>query len=278
MTLSRTRGVILRHLAATVVISLLVSSPSRAQPRPKTGEDFPAAAFDSLDQIAFYLWQYDSFAWQTSDRLVSEMQTLGKATADRLGPDWFCFKRDSVWHAVYGKFDETTDRYDAVVHYVGSRRRIVRSPAAVDSDLADRFGRALSVTRQHLPKAFVGRLRFNSYVRERKDGGIDTWYIPSWQPNGLIVYGVEYQYTLDRTGRTIKDSVVRLGDIKGMRPDSTASLNLIHDEAPGIPTVAELLFVRLYTKYFAHVRVRTRDWVSEIFKGPQPAWVHALRQ
>jgi len=76
----------------------------------------------------------------------------------------------------------------------------------------------------------------------------------------------------------VKDSVVRLGNIMGMRPDSTESVMLRHDDAPGIPTVAEILFMRLYSKYFAHVRVRTRDWVSEFLSmGTQRAWVHALR-
>lgn len=65
----------------------------------------------------------------------------------------------------------------------------------------------------------------------------------------------------------------------GARPDSTATITLAHDNAPGIPTVAELLFIRLYTKYFAHVKVRTRDWVTEYFKGPGgPAWIHVLRE
>lgn len=266
-------------VAAVVASWLFVSSPGDAQSRPQSGEDFPAAEFDARDRIAFYLWQYDSFAWQTSDRLTSEIQSLSKETVGRLGPDWFCFKRDSMWHAVYGRFNDAADRYDAAVHYVGSHGRITRSTDAVDSDLANRFGRALSLTRRRLPKGLQGsRIRFSSYVREREDGAIDTWFIPSWQANGWILYGVEFQYMLDRSGRNVTDSIVRLGDIKGMRPDSTASLNLIHDDAPGIPTIAELLFVRLYTKYFAHVRVRTGDWVSEIFKGPPPAWVHAIRQ
>ena len=94
-----------------------------------------------------------------------------------------------------------------------------------------------------------------------------------------ILYGSEFQYGFDAAGRNVRDSVVRVGDIKGARPDSTATIMLAHDEAPGIPTVGEVLFIRLYTKYFAHVYVRTRDWVSELYKGPpEMAWIHALRE
>ena len=122
-------------------------------------------------------------------------------------------------------------------------------------------------------------MKFNSYVRERNDGGLDVWYIPSWQQNGWILYGAEFQYTMDAAGRTVKDSVVRLGDIKGSRPDSSATILIAHDNAPGIPTAAELLFIHMYTKYFAHVRVRTRDWVSELLMSPPgPAWIHSLRE
>lgn len=271
---------LLRILPVTVAICLGTASPAASQPRPTKGSDFPAAAFDSLDKTAYYLWQYDSFAWAASDRVSAEANTLGTAILDRLGEEWFCFKRDSTWHAVFGKFDEATDKYDAVLHYVSTAAGQIVRTAPVDTALGNRFGRAIAVSKRHLPSALSkANIRFNSYVREREDGRMDVWYVPAWQQNGWILYGVEFQYTLDATGRTVKDSVVRLGDIKGARPDSTASIMLAHDDAPGIPTVAELLFIRLYTKYFAHVRVRTRDWVSELFKGPpQQAWFHALRE
>jgi len=261
---------------------IAAASAASAQPRPQNGAEFPAAQFDSLDRIAFYLWQYDSFAWATSDKLAAEAGTLGKAITDRLGSEWFCFKRDSVWHAVYGRYDPQTDTYDAAVHYVStSGNKIVRTDAPIDASLGNRFGRAIYLAGQRLPQPLrSSNLRFNSYIRERADDGIDVWLVPAWQSNGWILYGVDFQYTLDREGRTVRDSVVRLGDIKGARPDSTATVQLVHPNAPGIPTVAELLFIHLYTKYFAHVRVITRDWVSELFhrRGVPSAWIHALRE
>lgn len=265
--------------ATCLALSLAFASPTAAQTRPRSGSDFPAAQFDSLDQMAFYLWQYDSFAWATTDKLTAEMNDLGKAKVDRLGAEWFCFKRDSVWHAVYGRFDEKTDTYDQVVHYVSAGSRIVRSDAPFDADLANRFGRAISGTVRRLPQALRdANMRLNSYVRERPDGGIDVWVVPAWQSNGWILYGAEFQYMLDREGRTVRDSVVRLGSIKGARPDSTATIQQRHDDAAGIPTVAELLFIHLYTKHFDHVRVITRDWVSELLMGSGgPKWIHALR-
>lgn len=246
----------------------------------QAGNEFPAAAFDSADRIAYYLWQYDSFAWATTDKLSSEANSLGKETIERLGEEWFCFRKDSTWHAVYGKFDEMSDRYDAAVHYTSTARRgIVRSTTPVDSALANRFGRALATTKRRLLVSLQqSGVRFNSYVREHDAGGIDVWFVPSWQSNGWILYGAEFHYRLDAGGRTVQDSVVRLGSLKGARPDSTATVHLVHPD-PGIPTVAQILFIRLYTKYFAHVRVITRDWVTELYnRDGQQAWFHALRK
>ena len=264
---------------ALALTALSFTPALHAQARPKSGAEFPAAQFDSLDRIAFYLWQYDSFAWHSSDKLAAEAESLGKSVTDRLGAEWFCYKQDSVWHAVYGRFDNKTDTYDAVVHYMSSGNQIVRTDAPVDKNLGNRFGRAIALTEARLPQALrQSQITFNSYVRSRADGGIDVWLVPAWQRNGWILYGTEYQFIMDHDGRSVRDSVVRLGDIKGMRPDSTASVSLHHDDAPGIPTVAELLFIHLYNKHFDHVRVFTRDWVTELFKGPPPAWIHALRQ
>ena len=260
---------------------LAAVSDLSAQPRPTRASDFPAAAFDSADKAAFYFVQYDGVAWAATDKVTADAASLGQATFDRLGEEWFCFKRDSTWHAVFGRFDAGSDKYDAVLHYISTRPgHVVRTTEVVDSTFANRVGRALHVAKQRIPEAFAkSNIRFNSYVRQREDGAIDVLFIPSWQQSGWILYGSEFQYTMDPSGRTVMDSVVRLGDIKGARPDSTATIQLAHDKAPGIPTVAEVLFIRLYSKYFAHVRVRTRDWVTEFYKGPpEPAWIHALRE
>jgi hypothetical protein len=264
-----------------VAAFILVANSASAQDRPTKGSDFPASQFDSTDKTAHYFWQYDSFAWHASDQVAAEANAIGKDVLERLGSEWFCFKTGSTWHAVFGRFHDSTDRYDAVLHYVSTPSgSIVRTTDPVDSELGNRYGRALFVAQRHVPSEFArANIRFNSYVRERNDHGIDVLLIPSWQQNGWILYGSEFQYSLDAAGRNVMDSVVRLGNIKGARPDSTATIMLSHDDAPGIPTVAEVLFIRLYTKYFAHVYVRTRDWVSELYKGPpEMAWLHALRE
>ncbi len=262
-----------------IVLSLACGSLAVAQPRPRSGAEFPAAEFNERDRVAFYLWQYDSFAWASSDKLNAEAQSLGPDITNRLGEEWFCYKRDSTWHAVYGKFDETADRYDAVLHYASVGHQIVRSQSPVEAGLGDRFGRALSIAKHRVPRSFAKMgVRFNSFVREREDGGIDVWIVPAWQPNGWIVYGAEFHYVFDAAGRTVRDSVVRVGELQGARPDTTATVQLKYAE-PGIPTVAEILFLRLYTKRFAHLRVFTRDWVTELFNRPgQQAWIHALRE
>ena len=99
-----------RILPIAVAASLGIVAPASAQPRPTKGSDFPVAAFDSLDKVAFYLSQYDSFAWATTDTLSAHIDALGEATVARLGEEWFCVQRDGVWHAVFGRFDPATDR------------------------------------------------------------------------------------------------------------------------------------------------------------------------
>ena len=80
-----------------------------AQARPTKGSDFPAAEFDSTDKTAYYFWQYDSFAWHASDKVAEDANTIGKEVLDRLGSEWFCFKTGSTWHAVFGRFHDSTE-------------------------------------------------------------------------------------------------------------------------------------------------------------------------
>ena len=270
-----------RVVSVATALLLLVASFAEAQtvpaPRPRSGRDFPIERFDPIAQTAAYLAVYDQVAWITSDSLVALVQR-DTTLRQSLGAEWFAFEQDSVWHAVYGRYDGAADRYIQAAHFTARVGETFRRQAKpVDSLIARRYGRAISVTGARLPDTLAATgARFNTYVRPAANGGLDIWYLPAWQTNGWIIHGMEFYYRVDSTGRSILDSTSLITRLRGSRPDSSLVLDIENGERE-LPTVGQAFFAFYYGRYFKHVFIRNRDFVSTVSRQDgEPTWFHML--
>lgn len=80
------------------IVALGWAAPASAQ-APSATPTFPAAAFDSVAGTAAWLARYDRVAWETSALVTTAVPHLAPEQVDRIGAEWFCFERDSIWHA-----------------------------------------------------------------------------------------------------------------------------------------------------------------------------------
>jgi hypothetical protein len=228
------------------------------------------------EKVARWLVAYDMVAWVTSDLTVK----LPAADQKRLGSEWFCFDQSGVWHAAYGRYDSSTDRFDLVAHYMETGGHVALSNAPVDSSMALEFARALHTAQTHPPSAVRKQIRYNQYIRRLPDSRIEIWLLPAWQPNGVMVYGADFRQTFDSSGHTLVDSAYRVEQLRFIRPDTSITLDMAseHSEVPG---VGDLFFVYAYHKYFARIVIYTQDFLSTLpfdTTGKPIAWVHARRR
>ena len=275
----------LHSLAMVAAFSLFAHVPAVAQQatasqpsRARSARDFPAARFEPVAQTAAYLAIYDRVAWITTDSLFALLRQDSTLTR-QLGAEWFAYERDSVWHAVYGRFDPVADRYIQVAHFAarpGQPFRRQSEPA--DSLLARRYGRALAVTTARLPAAArESRARFNAYVRPLRAGGLELWYLPAWQLDGLLIHGMEFYYRVDSSGGRVVDSSYFVTPLRGGVPDTTQIVDIFND-AREVPTVGQAFFAYYYGRHFRAVYVHNRDFVTTFLdKAGGRTWIHALR-
>jgi hypothetical protein len=254
-------------LALLVVGAAGATMPLGAQSQSSTPA-FAAAAFDSVARTADWLALYDRVAWETSALVTAKVPHLAPAQVDRIGAEWFCYERDSVWHAVYGRYDTARGRYDVALHYAGrSGRGFTESATAPDTALTSRYGRALWMTRARLPAEVRDEgVQMTTFVRSRADGTIDIWWLPAFQPDGWAVYGMELRYRVDSAARRVMDSTVVIGTLRGSLLDSTVTIEIDNSRNP-IPTVGEAFFATLYASRFAAIVIESRDFVSELVPG-----------
>jgi hypothetical protein len=191
-----TRGAVLLALLATAC-----TSPTRtASPGPPTAVVSPDPLQAEIAQnleTARWMMDYDRVAWATTDLLLKE----SKDTLKRVGPTWFCLKQDDAWYTVYGDFD--ADAYQVAVCYrevAKDKFEKVAPPVFAD---AQRFARAIRLTLPDITETTRRTtVRFNYYVRAEGDR-IALYYLPAFQTDGKLAYGIQHTFHVDATGRDI---------------------------------------------------------------------------
>ena len=267
-------------LAAVAMTIVALAWGNTASAQATTEPVFPRAAFDSVARTAAWLARYDRVAWETSALVTAAVPHLPPEQVERIGAEWFCFERDSTWHAVYGRYDAGRRRYDVVLHYSGRPGAgFAADRTPLDTALTARYGRALQMTRARLPEDVRDEgIQLTTFVRPRPDGALDVWYLPAFQPDGWAVYGIELRYVLDRSARRVTDSALVIGTLRGSLLDSTVTIE-IDNERNAMPTVGEAFFAMLYASRFDAVAILNRDFISEFaaVDGTR-AWVHERKE
>ena len=247
----------------------LVPPPLAAQDLP-----FPIEDFWANDSTARWLIAYDNCAWRSTDKL------LERPPAERTGlsPIWMCLNEASGWHALYGRYDETTDRYQVRFHFRVTRDSVTPATTPLDTARVGSAARALAAAVRDLPELFrKSGARFNTYVQFRSDSALSVWVLPAWQPNGVALFGAEARFDYQPGGRVRIGTHSILGPLRGTRPDSTVAFR-IDSNGEGAPTVGDLFFYYQMRPYFSEVRIQTPRYSSSVLRtGEDEAWVHVVR-
>lgn len=266
-----------RSQATRTALALVASATLLLLPRPSSAQgypdNFPYDAFVASEAVARWLAAYDRVAWVTTDSL----QTLPDSLRTGLGPEWFCLQDGSRWHALYGSYDSTAQRYRLAVHYVVQDSMVRRSVERVDTAETTVLARGLVTARRALLPIARKNLLFNGYVRRLPSRQVEVWYLPAWQANGWLVTGAELHYVLDSTGSTIVDSTATVGKLVAFAPDTSVAIH-IDDRSREAAGVGSLFVLLAYGWAFKQVYIETKRFRTALYRGPgQQAWMHVLR-
>lgn len=231
--------------------------------------------FNKKMEVVEWLCEYDMVAWRTSDSVI----TQDKKDIERLGNEWFCFKKDNLWHAVYGKYEN--NQFDLVFHFlVDKYGNTSKTTETVDTTLLHTYSKALQTANNQIQALRdTVHLRFNQYIKENDDHTLSVYILPAIQSDNTAVYGGEFIYTIDHTGtKVIKDDSYFQGQFRGFIVDNPREISLKYSETDQ-PTLGAIFFAWYYKAYFTSIFINTSKSLSTPFKSENSwTWIHAGKE
>jgi hypothetical protein len=241
---------------AAVGLTLLGLAPASAFSADAKAAVQPIPAPPSEDQIqaeiarnmetARWMMAYDRVAWATTDLLLKE----SKETQQKISPVWFCMEKDKAWYAFYGDFRSNVFEV-AVCYQEVSKDKFEKVNAPELADTA-RFAAALNLT---LPEILESTrrttVRYNYYVRGEKDGVV-VYYLPAFQPDGKLAYGIQHTFLASSTGEKVISHDHYGRTLIGAVPGKNNWVTLEMPECAD-PTPQALFTMMSYREYFADI-------------------------
>lgn len=204
------------------------------------------AELDQNLQTARWMLDYDRVAWATTDLLLKE----SKVTLKSISPVWFCMKKDNVWYAVYGSYN--SNAYDIALCYREASKDNFEKVSPPRFDDRDRFARAISLTQPEIQEITRRTtVRFNYYIRDEQHR-IALYYVPAFQPDGKLAYGIQHTYFLDSTGGKVVSHEQHGHVLIGAIPRKNRIVAMEMTECD-IPTPQALFVMMCYRDHFADI-------------------------
>jgi hypothetical protein len=250
----RFRAAIVFFLAGAQWLSLSRADVAGAGSAPPLAPapDPLQAQLDQNTRTARWMVDYDHVAWATTDLLLKE----SKETLKRIGPVWFCLEKDGVWYAAYGRYQ--SEAFEIGCCYRQSAADKFEKVGPPDFAEKDRFARAISQTLPEileLTRRFT--VRFNYYVRG-EPGRIAIYYVPAFQTDGKLAYGIHHTFFFDAKGERLI-SHDRCGSVLiGALPNKDRTLTLEMTECP-LPTPQAIFTMMTYRDQFAGILTHCQE-------------------
>jgi hypothetical protein len=250
------RGLLVLFLGAAGR-GLFAGAPASAEavgaPALSPGEASETAELARNLRTARWMAAYDRVAWLTSDLLRKE----SKEVQAKVSPIWFCIENKRGWYAFYGRL-LPTGHYDVAICYRQKAKDVFESVAAPAFPEMDRFAMAIDLTRPDSDAMTRSTtVRFNDYVRAVGDR-IEVYYLPAFQEDGKLAYGMQYTYFLDAAGDKVTAREIHGSVLIGAFPYKQRAISLEMPEC-AVPTPQAIFTMMSYREAFADILSHCRD-------------------
>lgn len=257
----------MNKVLALVVLILALEARINAQ---TAAQQFDTAQFADHLEFANWLIEYEYFTQMGSEKYIHQ--------PEENVPLWYSYNQNSNWFIVGGKGDNESF---GIIHHQQSDSlyQISDFKGSYDTSMIQGMGMALTqAEKQFQLVRDTSNLFYNSFAYQNSDKTISIWYLPALQPSGQAIYGCEWEYVFEKTGKTLirKNSVIT--KITGIWIGQPRELWLNFRDTDK-PTVGSLYFTLSNRDYFTRLRIDTQISYSTTTRenSGEYSWSHKMK-
>lgn len=258
-------------MTKTLILILFFSTLLLAAKAQQNVLELDTLKFEKQLEFADWLVEYEYFT-QLATNYTNNQPDILPVT------EWFSYRENNTWHSIGGNITENT--FNTSIHVIiDSLFSISEFKGIYDTSTLNASGFALSMAQKLFrPLRDTANLYFNSFLFMNPDQTISIWYLPAFQPSGQAVYGCEWEYIFDKTGKSLLRLNSYSAKITAVWVGQPRELWLNYRAADS-PTVGSLFFVQSFRDYFTRIRIDTRISTSTVSKdsGGNYSWIHQMK-
>lgn len=241
----------------TILFALLLTGILPQVKSQSVITEFDSIRFNKQVLLAKMLTEYEYFNKLT-------LNEISQGT-DITTTDWFSFYENNTWHTIGGNIVDTG--FIISKHIIlDSLNNISESHQNSDLTKLEASGFALASANDHFQLVRdTSNLYFNSFLVWNEDQSISIWFFPAFQPSGQAIYGCEWEYVYDKTGRKLlkQNSYTQPLTTIWIGQPREIWLNYRNTD---IPTLGSIFFALSFCDYFTKVRIDTHLIICSLAK------------
>jgi len=231
---------------------------------------FDTAHFNKQLEIANHLIEYEFYTQLVKDKYSKIPETFNF--------EWFSYKENNTWHSVGGNSigNSFTIKSQIIFDSLGNISDYDNIP---DTLKLNPLGSALaSANSQFQIIRDTSSIYFSSFVISNPNQTISIRYLPAFQPSGQALYGCEWEYIFDKTGKNFLRLNSFIHRITGVWIGKPRDLWLNY-RSTDKPTVGSLFFALSFRDYFTRIRIDTQTSTSTTTKDASGYynWAHKMK-
>lgn len=192
--------------------------------------------------------------------------------------DWFSYKESNSWFTVGGKI--TNNSFGIRTHLkTDSSGRVTEYAGNYDTSKLIASGLALSQAQKRFQLIRdTSNMYFSTFINQNPDRTISVWYFPAFQPSGQAIFGCEWEYIYDESGKSLLKQDSYLNTVTSVWIGQPRELWLNYRNTVA-PTVGSLFFVQSFRDFFTRIRIDTLKSTSMTSKNSEGnyIWSHKMK-
>lgn len=242
------------RLSLLIISLLCVTTLANSQESAKV---FDTALFNKQLAFAEWLTEYEYFTSVAARPFINQPENTTTI--------WFSYKKYNKWFVIGGKSDGKT--FNISQHFeLDTLYTVTASNSSFDtSDIIAKGTALINAENRFQNVRDTSSIYFAPFVFTHPDQTISVWYFPSFQPSGQAIYGCEWEYVYDKTGKQLirLDSYVH--NVKAIWIGQPREIWLNYRSTTK-PTQGSLFFAASFRDYFTRLRIDTLDGTSTLEK------------